>query len=887
MDFQNQIKINRESENETNSATSTGAGKFAPVTSISRGMHFAASASRQHNHPAEEKDPKKIIGFLDGLITVCLGALFLGVPLFFTGLTLQGISFEKQIYFYAWLLIALVAWVSKGVILGEMKIKKTPLDIPIALFWVAMGISMFFSVDRWHSFWGYFGDPSRGFMSVTALIIAYYLIVSHFNKKRFVLVSSLLILTNFLIAIWVALSVMGVNILPQEIARFVPLSPIGSLTGLGIFLSAMLPIVTVFALSLFSEGNSGISKSKKVTAAIFLFLTLVLNLFLLLVLYSFVSQLGLIVGVSFFLIYILAQIVRPSENWSWLPMATFVIILAILIIGSNSIARVQLPVEASPSYQLSFDVAKNSLGQNLLVGSGPATYGYDFSLFKPQNFNLNPYYNLRFFQGTGLFFEAVSTLGIIGSITLILLALTFVSIGVYLLSVNKQKNKLYSLGIFSGALALLINSFAGKMEGSMIILGVLIVALAVSTLLWESDSEENNLTLSLKASPKYALALAFVFMVVSAGVVFLFIFIGRIYAADMRAGSAMREQKITSDGSVTKLAGAISWNNKESRYFILFGQELMSLANDETLKGEKERNLGLIQNYLNDSISSVTQAKLLAPKDVAAVEALAQIYENSGLYVADSFKLAEDNYNQAITLEPHNPAYFVKIGQIKMAQASAKKTPEEAKALVKEAQDQFQKAIDEKSNLAVAHYQLALTKEALDDLDGAVTAIEQAVLLERDNLNYYYNAARIHQARGNDDDNKVAEAVYKDILAKNDKEINTHFSLGLLYEKTKKNSEATAQYKKVIELLSTRNASRSDADGPADNSDVKTKVQKMISNIANGIENKPENLVTESATPPATPAPAVETPTPTAPAATPTAPVANPAAATPQTPVTP
>ena len=811
--------------------------KEAANVSISSGTHFKSMFSGKKEQPKEEKtdsQSSKMIGFLDSVITISLAALFFGIPLFFTGLTLQGISFEKQIYFYAWLLIALVAWVSKGVITGEMKIKKTPLDIPIVLFWLAYGASLIFSVDKWHSFWGYFGDPSRGFMNVTALIVVYYLIVSHFNKKRFVLVSSFLIAANFILALWMALNLLGVSMIPEKISQFVPLSPLGSITGMGIFLGAMIPFILVFILKIFSLENVEIRAVKKVFLAGILFVTLILNLFVLLMLYSFVTWLGVLAGVSFFLIYILAQIVRPKENWTWLPMATFVAILTILIIGSNSIARVKLPVEVSPARELSWEITKNSVKDNLLVGSGPATYGYDFSLHKPQSFNLNPYYNLRFFQGAGVFFEALSTIGIIGTITLILLMLTFISIGVYLLSINKQKNKLYSLGLFSASLVVLVNAFLGKIEGSVIILGILFISLAVAMLLFESDSEENHLTLSLKASPKYALALAFVFMVVSAGVVFLFIFVGKIYAADMRAASAMRAQKITADGSVAKLAGAIAWNNKESRYYILLGQELMSLANEETLKGENERDLGLIQNYLNNSISSVNQAKNLSPKDVAAVEALAQIYENSGLYVADSFALSNDNYKKALELEPHNPAYFVKIGQIEMSQASSKKTPEEAKVLIEQAKSSFQKAIDEKSDLAVAHYQLALTEEALGNLDGAIKSIEQAAVLEQNNLNYVYNTARIHQARGNDEDNKIAETIYKNILSKNDKEINTHFSLGTLYEKTNRNSDASAQYRKVLELL------------PADsNKDVRDKIQKMISNIAAGIENKPENLNTE------------------------------------------
>ena len=43
----------------------------------------------------------------DAIITTSLVAIFFGLPIFFTGLSLQGITFEKQIYFYFWILIGI------------------------------------------------------------------------------------------------------------------------------------------------------------------------------------------------------------------------------------------------------------------------------------------------------------------------------------------------------------------------------------------------------------------------------------------------------------------------------------------------------------------------------------------------------------------------------------------------------------------------------------------------------------------------------------------------------------------------------------------------------------------------------------------------------------
>lgn len=777
---------------------------------------------------------KVIVKIFDAVITASLFFIFFGLPLFFIGLAYQGIIFEKQIYFYFWLLLALVAWVAKGVITGELKIRRTPLDIPIFIFWFFYLLSTIFSVDRWHSFWGFFGDPSRGLMSITALIIAYYLIFSHFTAKRMKFMAGGFAAAGIILSLWMALGILGVKFLPAKLMALSPLSLIGSVSGAGAVFSLMIPLlITVVFLV---QSSDTLKKVIKNVLTVLLLAGLSLDIFLILALYNFVPWIGLLIGLGFFLIYILSRLVRPIESWTWLPMAIFVVIMAILMIGAVNISRVNLPVEVSPSYGISAEIAKNSVKDKFVLGSGPATYGYDFSLRRPQNFNQNYFYNLRFYQGTGIVAEAVATLGALGSIALVVILLSFLSVGVYLLTHEKEKNKVYSLGLFAAVLMLLVYSVTSRAEGTVLIIGSLLGTLTLATLLWESNSEEKYLNLTLKASPKYALALAFVFMVVTAGVAYLFVFVGKTFAADVYAGMAAREQQISEEGSVSKLIKAIGLYDKEGRYFTRVGQEYMVLANNEMLKGEKERDLTAIQKYLNNSIAAAVRGRDLMKNDVLAAEILAQVYENAGFYVKDSLNLAEEAYKQAQNLEPHNPNYFVKLGQIKISLATAGKDENEKKQLVGEAKDLFQKSIDEKNNLAAGFYQLALAKEALGEIDGAIDDMKQAFILERGNITYAFNLGRLFQVRGGDEDNKVAEDLFKQILGINDKEINTHFSLGLLYEKTNRKSDAVSEYQKVLDLLPA-----SPAGGPAESEDARTRIQKMIDNIQSGISNFAQN----------------------------------------------
>jgi tetratricopeptide (TPR) repeat protein len=806
------------------------------------GFHLGGHASNtsaqvpQSPRPESREDapagtkPKLMAKILDKIISIAVFAIFFGIPLFFTGLTFQGVVFEKQIYFYFWLLLALVAWAAKSVITGEMKIRRTPLDIPIAAFLAVYILATIFSVDRWHSFFGFFGDPSRGLMNIIALVIAYYLIVSHFDAKRLKFILIALTASGLLFSIWMTLGILGVKFLPAKILEIAPLSLIGSVSGAGAFFSLMIPIFITVLFAVRVAEKMG--KNMKTALTVALLVAVALDLFLLLSLYAFVPWIALLIGIGFFLIYILSRIVRPVETWTWLPMAVFVLVMAILMIGTVNIAKVKLPIEVSPAYNISWQIGKDAVKDKFILGSGPATYGYDFSLHKPQNFNENIFYNLRFYQGTGLLSEAVPTMGVLGGIALVLLILSFVGAAAYLLTTGREKNKLYSLGFTVSVLIVLIYAVTARVEGSVLLMGALLATAAIAALLRESESEENYLNLSLKASPKYALALAFVFMVVSAGVAFLFVFVGKAFVADVYAGQAVRQTQITEEGSIAKLVKAINLYNREGRYYTRAGQEFMVLANNELLKGEQDRNLDNLRKYLNNSIAFSVRGRDLMKNDSLAVETLAQVYENAGFYITDSLKLAEETYQRAQELEPHNPNYYLKLGQIKVSQAVASKDENEKKELTQEAKDLFQKSVDEKKNFAPGYYNLALVEEALGGIDGAIEKMGNAAALDRNNVTYLFNLGRLYQARGKDDDNKKAEELFKAVLGVNDKEINAHFSLGLLYEKTDKKNEAIDKYQKVIDLL------------PAGSKDARDRIEKMIANIKAGVENIPENLKT-------------------------------------------
>lgn len=774
------------------------------------------------NIPEKKADFKKHI--FDKIILVSLFMLFFGLPIFFTGLSFQGVVFEKQIYFYFWILVALVAWVAKGVMLSEMKIKRTSLDIPIAIFLVVTVISAFFSIDRWHSFWGFFGDPSRGLLSILSLITLYYLIVSNFNAKTFRWILGGLVSSSIIVSIFSLLVLLGVKIAPDSLGAYIPLSLIGTVAGLRVFLGMMIPILMMVS---FSMGENDKKYMRVLGYVVLAFAPI--NLLIISMIFDMIVSGVILFGVGFFLLYILSHIVRPKENLTWIPMVIFVLAMIVLATGKNDLAKVNVPIEASPNAEVSWEIVKGGLRENPILGSGPATYGFDFSKYKPQDFNENIFFGIRFYQGTGIFFESFSTIGILGGLSLLAIIIVFINISIYLISRDKDKNKIYSLGLLSASLILIISSFVFRVDGTIILIGVMVSSLTMAFMFWESGMEDRYLKLSLKASPKFALTLAFIFIIVSAGVAVLFVYIGKAYMADIYAGKATKEKRVSEEGSISKLNKAISLNNKEGRYYSRIGQEYMVLANEEVLKPEGEMNADKVGGYVSAAVAYAKEGVLRMPEDALAVSVLAQIYESLSMHVDSTLELAFKSYENLLSLEPHNPEAYLKLGQIKIVPALKETDEGKKKEMIKAAMDYFNKTVAEKKNYAEGYYYLAVTQNALGQKDEAINSLISSVNNDKKNLTYLFNLGRAYQEKGGETEIENARKIFEYIVSVNPEEVNTNFALGALYEKKGDKDKAVEKYNKVLEIVKKIDSK---------NEETINKLSKIIENVKAGVSNE-------------------------------------------------
>ena len=781
---------------------------------------------------------------LDIIISLVIGLVFFLAPLFFTGFAAQGLGFEKMILFYFLVLIGIVAWVTKGVICGELNLKRTPLDIPIALTLAIFILSTIFSVNRIDSLIGSYGNSSKSLIALIIFVLFYYLVINNLNAKKIKIYFWTFISSISILTIYILLQLKGWYILPFSFAKNAGFNPLGSLSAVTMFLVISLPILSV-AMAQTKEILSKAGSSLIIIIKSILGLVIIGNFTILSLLSGFTFWPIAIVGAVIVLMFYLAKIIKISNNNLLIPLGMFLILIILLVFGSFNFTKMNLPAEVSLSRSASWDIAKAGLKENPILGSGPATFYYSFSKFKSNDFNSSPLWNVRFDSSSGSLFEFLATVGSLGALSIIILFL--VSLSIIFLSIIKTKDKKnisILLALFASFISAVLFSLLFAQNNSLILLTVLISIFAISSAIVMYPEKFKDLKLSFRASPKYALALAAIFLTVSAGVVILFTMGLKMYIADVYAKEAIATGDI--DKKIEKLNKAINLSPYQDSYYINAASFYMAKANQLALSGSNQPE---VSANLSQAIEYGKSAVNLAKNKAANNESLALIYENTSFFTRDALTWSEQLYEKVAELDPENPTPCLRIALINMARANAESDDEEKKYYIGEAIKKYDEAIRKKGDLAAAYYGKAIAYEKMVDVDNAIESLKQANLVSRNNLDYRFELGRLYFNRGvsqpnlnqtapeqiteNDINPEIAsssgeqlsvkptqatgdtvskngdiisaEQLFLSIVQNNPNHANAIYSLAVLYQKTGETKNAKIAVQSLLNILQDEN----------------------------------------------------------------------------------
>lgn len=778
------------------------------------------------------KQPAIATKGLDFVISGAIFLVFFLCPLFFTGLVSQNIGFEKMILFYFLVLLGVVAWVTKAVIIGELNIKRTPLDWPIIGLIAIYITSTILSVSQKDSLIGIYGDSSKSLAAVIIFALFYYLVINNINQEKIKTFFWGFIGSTALVMIYSLLQLFGKFILPIASTEAVSFNPLGSLSALTMCLTISLPLLVV-GLTQFNEIHPNLnSKILRVSIKTILGALILLSLSILALLNGFTFWPAAIVGIVIVLMFLLSKIIKVSGSNLVVPVATFLLLIILLVLGNFNIMSLNLPVEVSLSRKASWEIAKNAVKDNPIFGTGPSTFFYDFAKYKGNDFNSSALWDARFTNASGSLFELAATVGILGALATLIIFLIGLSI-CFLALIKSQKSDSQSimLALFASLITALIFSLMFSINSSVILIMMIVAIFSVAVSIVNYPERFSFLSLSFRASPKYALALAAIFLALSAGVVIIFTMGVKMYLADFYAMQSTKTGDVNK--KIEKLNKAVILAPYQDAYYISLANNYMALANQEAM-GNK--NQTIIENSLAQAIAYGKKATEIAPNSVTDIEALALIYENASFYVKGALEWAENLYNQAIGLEPNSPTPYLRLALINMARSNAETDKAEQEYYINEAIKQYDLAIGKKNDFGAAYYGKAIAYEKMNKIDDAIDQLKKAVLVTQDNVDYRFELGRLYFNRGisssgiaqsaseditkgeedngdlsvsgsatgnvtTSDDIVSAEQMFLSIVQANPNHANALYSLGLLYQKTGKTDNAKIVVKQLLSIL--------------------------------------------------------------------------------------
>ncbi|MBI4066179.1 O-antigen ligase family protein [Candidatus Gottesmanbacteria bacterium] len=179
--------------------------------------------------------------------------LFALVPVLLTPWNYELFEFNKMMAVYALTVIITGAWMVKSIAQKELHIAKTPLDIPIALFFASQLVSAIFSIDPHVSWFGYYSRFNGGLLSIISYVLLYYAYVSNwsdeFHGSHVTKLLKVALMTGTVVALYGIAERLGIDkhLWVQDVQNRV-FSTLGQPNWLAAYLVALIPLAAGFAL---------------------------------------------------------------------------------------------------------------------------------------------------------------------------------------------------------------------------------------------------------------------------------------------------------------------------------------------------------------------------------------------------------------------------------------------------------------------------------------------------------------------------------------------------------------------------------------------------------------------------------------------------------------
>lgn len=624
----------------------------------------------------------------------------------------------------------------KSISEGKLVLNITPLDLPLLLLLIVAIVSTFISPAPHISLQGSVAKVSSGLIFLVVLALFYYSLVnnlkSQVDAKQII---GSLIVGGIILSILAILSYSGVSFLPLSWAKSLNFT----LTGSSFNTAAVLAILLPFPLLGLLKPST---PTLKLTSAIMLTLfgvTIVL-----------IGQYPTYIAAIFatILTFLVVSPFSAAKNLPYLIIPAAIIALVAALSFIPPVGNVKNPLynqaqkfprEIQLDFVSSWKISASSFRDNPFVGSGPATYLYNFTQYKPIEFNSTKFWNLRFDSAFNEYLGILGTLGGLGLLAFLLLFLSFVRSSFKVFSVRAEDHFGHGLAIAGLTFFALLAFHSLTLVVGVI--GFLILALFMAT--------QSHLTKSIhmslgkmqgsdRASFDVLPGMLLVLVLILIGAASFYI--GKLAIADFHHRTALNAVSQNKGlDAYNSLVQAEKFNPYSDLYRTDLAQTNFALANAiASSKGPTESSPGgsltdadrtNIQQLLQQAITEGRVAVTLSPRSAGNYEILGSIYRQISGVAQNALQFALDSYGRAIQKDPLNPILRLNVGGIYY---SIKNYDLAIRF--------FSDGANLKPDWPNAYYNLSVALRDKGDLKGAQAAAEKTISLLDQNSQDYQTA---------------------------------------------------------------------------------------------------------------------------------------------------
>lgn len=686
---------------------------------------------------------------LNKAINVVLLLVVVLTPLLFLPIFTDFFETTKMALLVSAVLLSLLLWAGYCVVRGKVILTRTPLDIPLLLVALVAGVSAFFSPTQYIAVYGNWPQVHSSAVAIIAYILLYFVATAHVRTRAQVgQLLYALVATSTVAAVLTLLAYFNL-FLPLPFVKYQAFTPAGSAFNMNSLLLMVLPVL------LFSV----VRTQKLVPPAVAIVLATIFTTLALLTGRNASQGFGVVlspawIGVcaAYLLVYISS---KKSELNRSLPVflapliisAVIVIISMLPVGGKFNVLKSRAdsyPQELQLPFRISWNVAASSLINTPFIGTGPSTFGFNYSQYRPAETNLTRYWNFRFEDPYNQFLKVLSTQGVLGllaEVFFVAVAVNFAFRG--LRDEDSTLTSALAAGVLIGVVLMLTHS------SSLVLMIVFMVVLAMLMALHKSNgSKVEELAIGIKASKLTDSSLVVgdilpivIFIPMFIFVVWAAVSMTGMLRADIAHRNALNNVSVDPVATYNYLVEAENLNPNVDLYRVDLAQTNFALANaiaaakaptEASPSGSlTDQDRTQIETLIQQSIREGQVATLLSPRNAINYETLANIYRQIAGIAQDALTFSLNAYGQAISLDPANPLLRLSVGGVYYIN----KNYDLAIRF-------FSDAVNLKPDFANAYFNLSIALRDKGDLASAQQVAERLVaILQKDTGNPDYKLA--------------------------------------------------------------------------------------------------------------------------------------------------